>query len=790
MKTTILYLFTFLIIMTSCKNVLEKSVNYPEKSLLVGLASAVQLNIDTTLISISDYFPTNPKIDSIELNPNLKSEIINNNKEILLTIISDTLPNLSVLNVYIGKEIYSLLLKKSKKVNYRFAFYPEGKQYKEVKVMGEFNSWNSNSMFLTFDGEAWIGKLTMEPGKYQYLLVLDGNQKLDPTNMVSMSNNMGGYNSVLTIGNIDDTQKPQLYTASYDKDIIKIGVEKDCNEIIAFYDNYQLHEINKTDTFYEITIPKHAKTKDRTYIRVWAYNNNGISNDLLIPLQNAEVVRDVSVIKRSDFEATIIYNVFVDRFFDGNPSNTRKVNDPNVHTKANYYGGDILGVTKKIQEGFFADLGVNTIWISPVVKNPEGAFGMYPTPKTTFSAYHGYWPISFTEVDNRMGTEKELKELVSTAHNKNMNVLLDFVAHHVHEQHPYYIQHPDWTTQLHLPDGTLNVERWDDYRLTTWFDVFLPTLDLQVPEVTDMLSDSAVYWIEHYDFDGFRHDATKHVPEIFWKTLTYKLKNEVMIPENKKLYQIGETYGTDELIKSYINTGELDAQFDFNLYDAIATCLSTPRSFKDLAEVLNTSLNYYGNHNLMGNITGNQDRGRFISYAGGALSYNEDPKKAGWTREVLVGDTIAYEKSKLLMAFIMTVPGIPVIYYGDEIGMYGGNDPDNRKMMRFDSLTTHETKLRNATKKLIEIRKNSLPLIFGDYKLLDVSDSTIAYQRAYFGDIAIIILNKSSYQQTFKINVDKRFDYSKLKSNFDCEFKIENNMLEITIPAYSFEVIN
>ncbi len=774
--------------MMSCKEKSENADFFPNNPMLVGLASPIQLNVEQTTVLLSDFFPNSPKIDSVKTDDYLKAEIINN-EEIKLTVLSDSLPCLSLLDFFVGKDKYSVLLEKSTKINYRFAFYPEGKNYKEVKVKGEFNSWNANSLVLSFNGEAWVNNIIVEPGKYQYILVIDGQERLDPTNMDSVSNNMGGYNSLLAIGNTDNVKIPLIYTHSYQKDEISIGVENTEGEIIALYENYQITDIKKDGMFYHITIPKHAAHKERTFIRVWAYNNKGISNDLLIPLHNAEVIRDVSVIKRTDYEAAIIYNVFVDRFFDGNPANTRKINSPEVHPRADYHGGDILGVTKKIETGFFEDMGINTIWISPLVKNPEGAYGSYPTPKTKFSAYHGYWPISFTELDNRFGTEDELKQLVNTVHTKNMNILLDFVANHVHQEHPFYKQHPEWTTELHLPDGSLNVERWDEYRLTTWFDVFLPTLDLENMQVTNMLSDSAIFWIENYNLDGFRHDATKHIPEIFWRTLTKKLKQKIVNSQNRRTYQIGETYGTPELIKSYVNTGQLDAQFDFNLYDAIATCLTTPRSFTDVAEVLNTSLKYYGSHHVMGNISGNQDRGRFISYAGGALSYSEDPKKAGWTREVLVGDSIAYYKSKLLFAFIMTIPGIPVIYYGDEIGMYGGNDPDNRKMMKFDSLSANETDLKNTVKKIISIRKTSLPLIYGDYKFLEVSDSTFAYQRAYFEDINVVILNKSFHPRMFRLGIDKHYHLTNLQSNFGNSLNIKDNFIEITIPPLSFEIL-
>ena len=122
-----------------------------------------------------------------------------------------------------------------------------------------------------------------------------------------------------------------------------------------------------------------------------------------------------------------------------------------------------------------------------LTRNPDGAYGYWQDPSTDvtsrFSGYHGYWPISNTELDPRFGTRSEFDGLVDAAHDADMNFILDYVANHVHEEHPLYAAHPDWVTSLYLPDGTENTQLWDAQRLTTWFDTFMPTLDLRIPEV-------------------------------------------------------------------------------------------------------------------------------------------------------------------------------------------------------------------------------------------------------------------------------------------------------------------
>lgn len=785
---------SFLTILTffSCKKSQEVLV-IPQKSEIFSLATPIFLNIDTTEIIFDDYFNDSKLIDSIRVPAALELKKIDGYKKIQL-IVKDflNLPFLSTMDVYVDSVKYSLLLKKSKKIHYTFEFDHAGKNYKEVKLMGEVNSWNPNNNLLTLKDGKWQTKLVVEPGVYQYLLVIDGVQQIDPSKKEKISNNMGGFNSVLKIGEENKSREVYLFTKSFNETTITIGAENKPEQLIVFWENYELPSsyISKIDSLYSIRIPSQASKVERSYIRIWAYNKAGESNDLLIPLQNGNVLTDAQLLKRTDYHGTVIYNVFIDRFFDGNKTNNRPINNPKlVHPRADYQGGDIKGVTEILKNGYFDSLGVNTLWISPIVKNVEGPYGQWKKPMTKFSAYHGYWPISFTQIDDHFGTSQEFEELVDLLHKGEKNILLDFVAHHVHQKAPFYLQHKENVTPLYLPDGSLNTERWDDHRLTTWFDVFLPTIDNSNPIVANIISDSAIWWLKTYKIDGFRHDAAKHVPLSFWRLLTYKSKRQVEIDENRKIYQIGETYGTPELIGSYVNSGMLEAQFDFNLYDAISTSLAVGNSFKKVEQELIKSLKNYGWHNLMGNITGNQDRGRFISYAGGTLRYDENAKEAGWTRTIDVGNSNAYKKSAMLFAFISTVPGIPVVYYGDEIGMPGGNDPDNRRMMQFGNLKEEQINLKNIAAKLLKMRRENISLIFGDFRMLLVDNNLMAYQRTYFDKSAIVVFNNSDNEQKITIEMPHNCSHKNIKSNFGTSFEIDCRKIIITLKPYSFEVL-
>lgn len=336
----------------------------------------------------------------------------------------------------------------------------------------------------------------------------------------------------------------------------------------------------------------------------------------------------------------------------------------------------------------------------------------------------------------------------------------------------------------------MNTEKWDEQRLTTWFDTFLPTLDLENPEVTEVMTDSALYWMTHYDIDGFRHDATKHIPEIFWRKLTRKVKENVSIPKNKRFYQVGETYGTPKLIGSYVSSGMLDAQFDFNVYDDAINVLSKDKeSFERLTSSLKSSLDQYGYHNVMGYISGNQDRPRFISVAGGDVKFEEDTKLAGWTRDIGVKNVVGYNKLQMLLAFNMTIPGIPTIYYGDEFGMPGANDPDNRRMMKFNDLSEKETETLDITKKLVKIRRDNIQFLFGDFDLLYVDSKVMIYSRSYFDKTGIVFFNKSSKPGPVHIKLDDRLKNLNLNANFGSEFILSGGNLEIFMEANAFEIL-
>jgi len=786
MKRVLFISIAFLLASCGAREVIP---HYAQNSEICGLASVVQLAGEESEVILGDYFLDVSLIDTIIAPRNFDVLMAADKKTVKLIAQSNSIPQLSELKVWANGACYSLLMRKSRKQLVNFTYQPKGKQPKSVQLAGQINDWNPSKTNLVKVDGVWETTLLLNPGKYHYQVVVDGDWILDPANPVIEDNNIGGQNSVLRVGESNPNLLPFIYTKDTKSEKIFIGFENKVDELFVIWENYRLDEnfVSIEEAGATITIPANANGLKRSHIRVWAYNAEGESNDLLIPLEGRRVVTSTAQLNRSDLHTQIMYSLMIDRFYNANPDNDQPVDDPEIHPKANYYGGDIAGITKKITDGYFAELGINTIWVSPITQNPLGAYGLYPEPRTKFSGYHGYWPISSSKVDFRFGTSDEVHQMLAEAHKRDINIILDYVANHVHQEHPLYQKHPDWATELYLPDGTLNTEKWDEHRLTTWFDTFMPTLDLERPEVYEPMTDSALFWVTQYKFDGFRHDATKHIPEIFWRTLTRKIKENV--EPNRTIYQIGETYGSHELISSYIGSGMLDGQFDFNVFDAAtATFGRTDVPFTNLHSKLIEGFSYYGWNNLMGIITGNHDKGRFISYAGGALSFDEDAKKAGWTRHIGVGDEVGYKKLQMLNAFNLTIPGVPTIYQGDEFGQPGGNDPDNRKMMQFDDLNPQEQQTIEVTKKLTNLRRTNMALNYGIFEPVLVNDKVYAYARTYLGNVVLVVFNNSNVAADIGMELPARFAELSFSTNFDNEFSKSNEKLTVKLDGFSFEV--
>lgn len=628
-----------------------------------------------------------------------------------------------------------------------------------IFVMGNFNNWNRSLDRLTDpDGDGVFSvTLPFDDGMYEYQFVADGREFPDPENNERVDNGFGGFNSVLRVKSHNKARLPYLYfIPAQSNSEIRFAIANIMDphrvEPHVVIDNIWVkRSITKIENDHLVVdISQLAEDKQNRLMRVVATLDDKPGNIVNVWLSNGKPDDG-----RENFiwQDAIIYSIMIDRFYNGNPQNDSPVEHPRLDPKANFMGGDLHGIIQKMEEGYFKNLGINTLWISPVNKTTDSAFEEWPEPKRFFSGYHGYWPVSATEVEPRFGTMDEFKTTVSKAHESDFKVLLDFVSNHVHKEHPFYQKNPEWFGKVNLANGELNIRRFDEHRLTTWFDTFLPSFDYNksLPALNKM-TDNAVWWLQTANLDGFRHDATKHVPLKFWRTLTRKIKKS----NKKDLYQIGETFGGYDLIKSYVNNGMLDAQFSFQqFFTARRVFANRDGKFTDLAESIEKALQVYGYNHLMGNIMDSHDQPRMMALLEGDLGLSENAAERGWQEPMITVDRPeTYQKEINYMTYLLSVPGVPIIYYGDEIGMTGAADPDNRRMMRFGKdLTEQEQQQLENISKLIKLRKTHSSLRRGDYLNIYADDNLLVFSRGDYYERLLIAINKSSRPVSQKIQL-------------------------------------
>lgn len=713
---------------------------------LGGLFTPIQLKADTTEIILRDYL-VDRQPQKLEIPEGLQN--ISSDPERLL-LVGSPQQKISTLKISSSQGVESLVLVKSaaRKLTFTYGRKELGRK-KDVRIIGAFNNWNRGTTPMSYHRGEYQQSLLLEPGRYEYKLYVEGEEMLAPNVDAKVPNGLGGFNNVLIVPG--DSLKPAPYSLSQEDQFIAVNHQAPAGSLVVLWNNRELQIPCKKmmPPTCLIRIPEEARKIKRSYIRIYQYLGENKGRDQLLPLEYGQIITDAQKLDRSDWHRASMYFIMVDRFVNGETQNDEVVADSSIHPKANYYGGDLAGIEEKIEAGYFQKLGINSLWISPISQNPSDAWGFWDKGRvqSKFSGYHGYWPISNIRIDHRFGKPKDFRQLLDSAHQQDFNVILDYVANHVHINHPIYQEHKDWATDLYLPDGTKNTEKWDEQRLTTWFDDHLPTLDLRRYEIVDPMVDSAMYWLENYDLDGFRHDATKHIDELYWRTLTYRIRK---LNRSKPTYQIGETYGSPSLINSYISTGMLDAQFDFNLYDAAVSTFAQSQNLNNLKAVLEAGLKTYGSNHLMGNISGNQDRARFISYANGDVRFDEDAKLAGWERDIPEAGVEAYKRLAMLHAFNYAVPGIPCIYYGDEIGLPGANDPDNRRMMHFEDWNAKEQLMFEQLAELNRIRSSEMPLLYGSTQI-DIDGDLIYIRRDYFKQTIVFVFNLSEEKQSINL---------------------------------------
>ncbi len=424
-------------------------------------------------------------------------------------------------------------------------------------------------------------------------------------------------------------------------------------------------------------------------------------------------------------ETDVLYLILPDRFYDGDPKNNDPEKSKGLFDKnrpRHYHGGDLVGIRQKLP--YLKQLGVTALWLTPLYDNAD-----IPHPTLRYAGqpaidYHGYGAVNFYALEEHFGTPDDLHALISEAHRLKIKILQDQVANHVGPLHPWAAD-PPTPTWLHPKiDCDWNVKNVVDPQasaaskratLSGWFAGILPDLNQDDPECRRYLIQNALWWVGVFGFDGIRQDTAPYVPVDFWQGWHAALRAEF-----PKISTLGEVNFPDPEINAHFD--RRGAGFS-HLYDfALFEVLIGKKPLSALGEVLAKDTLYADPENLV-TFLGLHDEPRFLGRDGASL-----------------------EQLKLAATFLFTTRGIPLWYYGDEVGLSGGGDPDNRRSFPKEKFTPEgrtpeENSLWEHVQSLIRLRKTLPALRKGKTTVIHAGNKQLLYSRTLGKQVVFVALN-------------------------------------------------
>lgn len=430
--------------------------------------------------------------------------------------------------------------------------------------------------------------------------------------------------------------------------------------------------------------------------------------------------------KDFDWDEAVVYFMMTDRFFDGNESNnTASGADTYGDNPGLYHGGDFAGVTAKLD--YLQDLGVNTIWITPIVENIKGVAvtdeGSKDVPYN--AAYHGYWASDFTKLNPTLGTTGEFETMISEAHKRGMRIMVDIV-----------VNHAGYGTESTFAD-MLRDKSVSEGDIKSW-QSGLPDFATENADVRAKLVEWQTAWMMDYGVDYFRVDTVKHVDSTTWAAL----KNSTT-KVNSSFKMIGEYFGAGYASNgSSLGTGQMDADLDFDFNDQATSFVSgNISSVEKFLSARNSALN---NTYMTGQFLSSHDEDGFKAALMNGKKYTEDEA----TSAALVAATLQ-----------LTAKGIPVIYYGEEVGLSGLNNypyQTNRYDMDFSKATKDNVTYQHY-KNLLSIRNAYTDVFARGSRTVVASSDEEGYDvvsRSYGGTTLYVGMNINDTAKEVKVPVN------------------------------------
>jgi glycosidase len=482
----------------------------------------------------------------------------------------------------------------------------------------------------------------------------------------------------------------------------------------------------------------------------------------------------------------VLYEIFIDRFRASDGRALSPPSSPGLRA-----GGTLDGVRAELEKGTFEALGVTALWLSPPAATPEEA--RIGRSGRLEEAYHGYWQLDTRAVDPRLGGEAALDRLIEAAHRRGIRILIDIVPNHLYEKHPRYLLHRHDGWFHHGPDKCVCGEgacSWATDIEHCWFTDYLPDYRFQNAEVMRDAADDAAYWMTRFHVDGVRIDAVPMMPRAASRRIVDRLRRAVA--PSAASFTLGEVFtGTDGLatIRSYLGPDGLSSAFDFPLMWMVREAVANGRvGFAEVDAVLTQGeAAVAGSGNLLARMLDNHDTSRFLSQAAG------DGDRHAWDDPPGDPDSdLPYQRLALGLALLFTVPGIPVLYYGDEVALAGASDPDSRRVMPdLALLSTRQRRVLDVARRLGTLRTNLEALRMGAKRTLIADrDQYVFTRQTAGGAVAVVLLSNSGAPATIVLAPGTLSSGRYIDAFDDAAFQVETGVpTPIRMAPLSFRIL-
>lgn len=449
----------------------------------------------------------------------------------------------------------------------------------------------------------------------------------------------------------------------------------------------------------------------------------------------------------------VFYQIFPDRFHNGDPAN----DPPNLDawgsepTIWGFQGGDLRGVIAKLD--YLLDLGVNALYFNPIFQA---------------SSNHRYNISDYYQIDPKLGTLEDFQALLQAAHHNGIRVVIDGVFNHCgrgffafndilenHDHSPYL----DWFHLNNVPPDAYSPGGANDYQ-AWWNFKSLPKFNTANPRVRKYIMDVARYWIQ-LGADGWRLDVPGEIDDpAFWEEFRGVVKSV-----NPDAYLVGEIWDGDP---RWVGPECFDGLMNYPVREGLIDLLMERKTADDFSAMITRQLTQYARENAyaMYNLLGSHDTERIKTGLGGNQA-----------------------KLKMAYLFLFAFPGAPAIYYGDEIGLEGGKDPECRQAFPWDE-GSWDRDLRKLIQRLITIRKKTPALRRGAYQEVfrEGKRGGYGFTRTLGEEGLLVVLNASGTRRNYRLVVDGlEWQDGRIVRDLISreEMIISGNELNLTLEAWS-----